>query len=82
MIENILKKKDAVFSYGTVTASNPALQKVRVRLRSDLLIWVRTTLGLSAGDTVIVARNDKDSSWFIVQHSEKAVPSQGTLLLV
>lgn len=82
MIENILKKKAVVFSYGTVTAANPALQKVRVRLRSDLLIWVRTTLGLSAGDTVIVARNDKDSSWFIVQHSEKAVPSQGTLLLI
>jgi hypothetical protein len=82
MIEDILKKKDAVFSYGTVADSNQKLQKVQVRLRSNLLIWIRTSLVLNSGDTVTVAKNDKDSSWFIVQYSKKAVPSQGTLLLV
>lgn len=82
MIENVLRKKGAVFSYGTVMDSNQRLQKAQVKLRSDLLIWVRTTLGLTLGDTVIVAKNDKDSSWFIVQYSKKAVPSQGTTLLV
>ena len=82
MIENILKKKAAVFNYGTITAVNPILQQVRVRLRTELLVWVQTGLVLNTGDTVIVAQNDKDSSWFIVQYSQKAIPSQGTLLLV
>ena len=60
----------------------PIHKRVRVRLRSDLLIWVQTTLSLEVGDTVIVAENDQDSSRFIVQYSRKALPSKGVLLLI
>ena len=82
MIESLLKKKIGTFSYATVTAVNAVLQKVQVRLGTDLQVWIQTSIDLNVGDTVIVARNDKDASRLIVQHSRKAVPSQGTLLLV
>lgn len=84
MIEGILKKRPGTFFYGTVMAVDEALQQVQVQLRSDLLIRVQTSLSasLKAGDTVIVAENDQDSSKFIVQYSKKAVPLQGTLLLL
>ena len=84
MIEGLLKKPPATFYYGTITAVDETLQQVQVRLRSDLLIRVQTSLSsaLQVDDTVIVAKNDQDSSKFIVQYSRKAVPLQGTLLLV
>lgn len=84
MIEGLLKKQPGTFTYGTVEAVYEALQQVQVRLRSDILIRVQTSLtnSLQAGDTVIVAENDQDKSKFIVQYSRKAVPLQGTLLLI
>jgi len=84
MIEGILRKPPATFYYGTVTAVDETQGQVQVRLRSDLLIRVQTSLSgtLKVDDTVIVAENDQDSSKFIVQYSQKAVPLQGTLLLV
>ena len=84
MIEGILRKPPGTFFYGTVMAVDEALQQVQVQLRSDLLIRVQTSLSasLTAGDTVIVAENDQDSSKFLVQYSKKAVPLQGTILLL
>jgi len=84
MIEGLLKKQPGTFTYGTVEAVYEALQQVQVRLRTDILIRVQTSLtgSLQAGDTVIVAENDQDRSKFIVQYSRKAVPLQGTLLLI
>jgi hypothetical protein len=84
MIEGILRKRPGTFAYGTVEAVYEALQQVEVRLQSGILIRVQTSLigSLRAGDTVIVAENDQDQSKFIVQYSRKALPSQGTLLLI
>ena len=82
MIEGILKKRPGTFAYGTIEAVYETLQQVQVRLQSGMLIRVQTSLSLEVDDTVIVAENDQDKSKFIVQYSRKAVPSQGTLLLV
>lgn len=84
MIEDLLKKQPGTFSYGTIEAVHENLQQVQVRLRTDILIRVQTSLtgSLQVGDTVIVAENDQDKSKFIVQYSRKAIPSQGSLLLV
>ena len=82
MIEGILRESAPTFAYGTVNAVDPVQQKAQVRLRSDLLVWIQTSLILSIGDTVILGRNDNDSSRFIVQYSEKLIPSQGMLILI
>ena len=84
MIEGILRKPPDTFFYGAVTAVDEIQGQVQVRLRSDLLVRIQTSLSssLQVDDTVIVAENDQDSSKFIVQYSKKAVPLQGTLLLI
>ena len=84
MIEEILRKQPGTFFYGAVEAVDKTQGQVQVRLRSDLLVQIQTSLSssLQVDDTVIVAENDQDSSRFIVQYSKKAVPLQGTLLLV
>lgn len=84
MIEGLLKKQPRTFYYGTVTAVYETLDQVQVRLRSDILIRIQTSLtsSLKVDDTVIVAENDQDRSKFIVQYSRKAVPLEGTLLVV
>jgi len=82
MIEDLLKKKTGTFRYAIIVSVNEVLGKVQVRLGTNLQVWVQTSLSLSVGDTVIVARNDHDKSRLIVQFSTKSLPSQGTLLLI
>ena len=81
MIEKILKKSARIFRYGEVTAVNSLNEKVQVQIGSRSLIWIKTALSLDIGDAVIVARNN-DSSWFVVQDSRKAMPTEGVLLNV
>jgi hypothetical protein len=81
VIEQILKKRPRIFRYGEIEAVNSADEKVQVRIGSESLIWIKTPLSLEIGDAVIVARNN-DSSWFVVQDSRKAMPSEGVLLNV
>jgi len=80
VIEEILKKRARTFKYGEVDAVNSADGKVRVKL-GEGSAWIKTGLDLEIGNAVILARNE-DSSWFIVQDSRKALPSQGVLLLI
>ena len=79
MIEQILKKRARTFRYGEVVAINSFEEKVNVQIGNEGSIWIKTSMSLDPGDTVIVARNE-DKSRFIVQHSRKALPSQGVLL--
>lgn len=82
MIEDVLKKKPGAFAYATVTAVESVLGKVQVQLGTNLKTWIQTSMELSVGDTVIVARNDQDASRLIVQYSRRSIPSRGTLLLI
>lgn len=79
MIEQILKKRARVFRYGEVAVVNSADEKVQVRIGSEGSVWIKTQLSLEVGDAIIVARNN-DSSWFVVQVSHKAMPSEKLLL--
>ena len=58
------------------------LGKVQVQLGANLRVWIQTSLSLSVGDTVIVARNDQDALRLIVQYSQRSLPAQGTLQLI
>jgi hypothetical protein len=78
VIEKILKKDERIFRYGEVAAVNAAEEKVRVRLGSEGSVWIKTQLSLEAGDAIIVARSG--STWFVVQDSRKAMPSEKQLL--
>lgn len=82
MIENIVKRKPGTFSYGIVTNVETTTGRVQVAFGSNIHIWIPTSLDLGVGDTVIVARNDQDASRLIVQHSQRSLPSRGTLLLI
>ena len=79
MIEQILKKSARVFRYGEVAAVNTADEKVQVRIGNEGTVWIKTHLSLEVGDAIIVARNN-DSSWFVVQDSRRAMPSENLLL--
>jgi hypothetical protein len=81
MIEKILKKSPRIFRYGEVVAVNSAQEKVQVQIGIKSLIWIKTPLSLEKGEAVIVARNN-DSSWFVVQDSRKAMPTEGALVNV
>jgi hypothetical protein len=81
MIEDIVKKKPGTFAYGTVMAVDESRGSVQVQL-GTLTAWIQTSLSLDVGDTVIVARNDQDRSRLIIQHSQRSLPTQGTLLLI
>lgn len=80
MIEKILKDRGEIFHYGEVIALNPVDRKALIRIRYGRA-WVKTDLDLTVGNTVILARG-ADSSRFIVQHSEKALPETEVLLLI
>ena len=80
MIEQILRKKPRTFQYGEVDAVSVADNRVHVKYGKGSA-WVNTAISLEIGSVVIMAKNE-DSTWFIVQDSRKALPSQGVLLLV
>jgi hypothetical protein len=81
MIEKILRKKSPTFHYGTVLSYSASDGRVVVKIK-ETTINIQTTMILTVGDTVTLARNDQDSSWLIIEESGKAMPSQASLLLV
>ena len=80
MIEQLLKKKKATFVTGEVTSVDTARKRVRL-VAGNSSTWVDTSLSLSAGDTVICAR-DESKQKFIIQAATNVRPSVNTLLLV
>ena len=81
MIEKILRGKAKIFRYGTVISYDAADEKAQVQI-GETTTWIKTATSLNAGDTVLLARNDQDRSYLIVEASGKALPSQTSLLLV
>lgn len=80
MIEQILKKRAGTFLYGKIEEVYAETETVKVLLGKEYVL-IKTSLALEVGDTVVLARNE-DSSMFIVQHSHKALPARGLLLLI
>lgn len=80
MIEKILKKKKSTFLYGEVISVDSAGQRVQITA-GEVTVWINTTLSLSLGNTVILAR-DENKQKFIVQAAANVRPAVNTLLLV
>ena len=81
MIEKILKKSRRTFRSAEVVSIAAAEGRARVRIGGEGRYWIKTSMNLSVGDSVIVAQNE-DSSRFIVQVLDKTLPSENTLLLI
>ena len=81
MIEKILRVKAKTFRYGIVVSYSATDQRAEVAIGETTVI-IKTAMSLSAGNTVVLAKNDQDRSWMVVESSGKAFPSQATLLLI
>jgi hypothetical protein len=81
MIEKILRKRAKTFRYGTVISYSAGECKAVVQIGETTVI-IKTTLNLKTGDTVVLARNDQDYSWLLIELSSNAMPSQTTLILI
>jgi len=81
MIEKILKVKVKTFRYGEVISYNAAKQAAVVKI-AEKTVRVSTPVILTPGGTVVLAQNDQDKSWIMVESGSKALPSQKTLLAV
>lgn len=81
MIEQIIKIKAKTFRYGAVVTYDSEEQKATVKI-GEKIVAVSATMTLTVGGAVVLAQNDQDKSWIIVEASNKALPTQKTLLIV
>jgi len=81
MIEQIIKKRLRAFLYGGIKTVDSVEGKAEVDMGSGGAVWIKTSISLKVGDTVILARNE-DSSKFIMQASRKAMPQEKILMEV
>ncbi len=81
MIEKIFRVKSKTFRYGKVVSYSAAEGKSVVQI-GESAVSIKTMITLKAGDTVVLAKNDQDKSWLIIESSRKAFPSQATLILI
>lgn len=79
MIEKILRTKAKTFRYGKVVATSEEMAVVKI---GESSVSIKTTISLKTGNIVVLAKNDQDKSWMIIESSSKAFPSQETLLLI
>lgn len=81
MIEKILRTKAKTFRYGTVISYSTKEEMAVVKI-GESSVSIKTTISLKTGNIVVLAKNDQDKSWMIIESSSKAFPSQETLLLI
>ena len=81
MIEKILRTKAKTFRYGTVISYSTKEEMAVVKI-GESSVSIKTTISLKTGNIVVLAKNDQDKSWMIIESSGKAFPSQETLLLI
>jgi len=79
MIEQVIKVRAKTFRYGEVVTYDTARKKATIKI-GEKTVPVSAPMTLTAGGAVIVAQNDQDNSWVIIEASNKALPSQKTLL--